>query len=59
MKLKLKITELSTPNFTIEEKEFETIEKALTYIDELEQQNKLVRCYEVGSGKRIVGGVLS
>ena len=58
MKLKLKITEPETQNFTIEEKEFETIENALNYIDELEQQNKLVRAYEVGSGKRIVGGGL-
>ena len=58
MKLKLKITELENLHSTIEEKEFETIENAITYIDEQEQQNKLVRCYEVGSGKRIVGGGL-
>ena len=56
MKLKLKITCIKTQNFTIEEKEFDTIENAITYIDEQEQQKKLVRCYELGSGKRIVGG---
>ena len=73
MKLKLKITEYdpSTPilwgsddeeyshiDHRFEEKEFDTCEQAIEYINNLEAECTIVRAYEIGTGKRIVGGEL-
>ena len=73
MKLKLKITEYdpSSPrldvdddeedsplDYRFEEKEFESCEQAIDYINNLEAECTIVRAYEIGTGKRIVGGEL-
>ena len=67
MKLKLKITELNSDNhrleekdceYRFEEKEFDTCQQAIEYINNLEAECTIVRAYEIGTGKRIVGGEL-
>jgi uncharacterized protein YqgV (UPF0045/DUF77 family) len=58
MKLKIKRTDMHTMESVIEEKEFETVAKAIEYINEADFDMTIVRAYEVETGKRIVGGEL-
>lgn len=58
MKLKLKITDRNSDSFRFEEKEFDDCEQAIEYIDSLEAECSIVRAYEIGTGRRIVGGEL-
>jgi hypothetical protein len=58
MKLKLKITERNSKDYRFEEKEFDNCEQAIEYIDSLEAESSIVRAYEIGTGRRIVGGEL-
>ena len=58
MKLKLKITDRNSDSLRFEEKEFDNCEQAIEYIDSLEAECSIVRAYEIGTGKRIVGGEL-
>ena len=65
MKLKLKITERNSKDSRFEEKDFDNCEQAIEYINNLEVDGKkvrdnctIVRAYEIGTGRRIVGGEL-
>lgn len=58
MKLKIKITERNSKEYRFEEKEFDDCEQAIEYINNLEAECMIVRAYEIGTGKRIVGGEL-